>query len=101
MTALNEEIILTHPFVIGELASGNLRNRKEILGLLKALPAAPLVEPHEILTFIESRNLMGQGLGYVDIHLLASVLLCNAKLWTHDKSLKVSAKSLSVIVSPH
>lgn len=52
-----------HPFSLGELAAGNLKNREEILSLFKALPPVPVVEPHELLDFIEHRELMGKGLG--------------------------------------
>ena len=55
--------VWTHPFVIGELACGTLERRREILGLLAALPHAPLLDHQEVLDFVESRQLMAQGLG--------------------------------------
>lgn len=81
---LNLGSVACHPFIIGELACGNLRNRSEILILLQALPAAPVLEPDEIFYFIENNSLMGRGLGYVDMHLLASAILGHVVLWTTD-----------------
>ena len=86
--ALERGEVLMHPFVLGELACGNLKNRKEVLRLLGELPAAPVATDTEALAFIERRALMGQGIGYVDVHLLASVALAGtARLWTHDRRL--------------
>jgi predicted nucleic acid-binding protein len=85
---LNESHVLCHPFVIGEIACGNLKNRVEILSLLQALPAAVHAEHDEVLHFIEKHNLMGKGLGYIDAHLLVSAVLTQAPLWTLDKKLK-------------
>ncbi len=86
--ALEREEVLIHPFVIGELACGNLRNREEILVLLAALPSTLVATHEETLVFIEQRKLMGRGIGYIDAHLLATVTLTDdAKLWTRDKHL--------------
>lgn len=79
--------VFCHPFVIGELACGNLGNREEILKLLRALPQSPKVEDDEVLQFIEGRKLMGKGLGLVDMHLLASCQLSGASIWTRDRRL--------------
>lgn len=64
--------VLTHPFVIGELACGNLANRREVLRLLGDLPKAPVATHAEVLFFIEQHALMGRGIGYVDAHLIAA-----------------------------
>ena len=88
--------VACHPFIIGELACGNLSNRAEILTLLQALPSAPVVETTEILEFIENNTLMGRGLGYVDIHLLASAIIGNVVLWTFDQRLNEAAIELGV-----
>jgi predicted nucleic acid-binding protein len=88
--------VLSHPFIIGELACGNLTNRGEILALLKALPAAVEARHEEALHLIEYHQLMGQGLGYVDIHLLTAALLTSVPLWTSDKSLKAAAGRLKI-----
>ena len=86
--------VVCHPFVIGELACGNLRNRATIISLLEALPATPAVEHEEVLTFIEARHLMGKGLGYLDIHLLAAALVSGISLWTLDTKLDKAAEEL-------
>lgn len=80
--------VVCHPFIVGELACGQLKNRKEILSSLAALPMAKIAEHEEVLHFIEKHRLIGIGLGYVDMHLLASALLSGIPLWTNDKKLK-------------
>jgi predicted nucleic acid-binding protein len=95
--ALEAGLVLVHPFVVGELACGNLANRVEVLGLLQALPKGRLASDEEALAFIEARHLMGRGIGYVDVHLLASVALeGGATLWTRDKRLAAVAVDLSL-----
>ena len=90
---LKEGNVICHPFIVGELACGNLRNRSEILSLLKALPMAIHAEDEEVMQFIENYRLMGKGLGYIDMHLLASAILTEVPLWTLDKKLgEVSSK---------
>lgn len=87
--------VLTHPFVIGELACGNLGARARILELLGQLPQAPLASHDEVLHYIEQHSLMGRGIGIVDAHLLASVALGNGlSLWTLDKRLQSAATGL-------
>jgi hypothetical protein len=93
---LNDGEVACHPFIAGELSCGNLKNRTTILSLLDALPTAATVEHEEVLTFIESRSLMGKGLGYVDVHLLASAVLSRTPIWTHDKRLEQAADFLRV-----
>jgi len=84
---LNDGHVACHSFIIGELACGNLKNRSEVLSLLQALPAAVHAEHEEVMQFIEHRNLMGKGLGYIDMHLLVSAFLSDFSLWTFDKRL--------------
>jgi len=84
---LNEDQVLIHPFVVGELACGSLKSRNQILNLLKSLPQATVATDPETLDFIETHAIMGRGVGYVDAHLCASAQLSNAKLWTRDKRL--------------
>lgn len=96
VATLNEGRVVCHPFIIGELACGNLKDRDEILGLFQALPATPVLEPEEVLTFIEARKLMGQWLGYTDVHLLAAAVLEGITLWTEDKRLQKAATALGV-----
>jgi hypothetical protein len=89
--------VLTHPFVIGELACGNLRNRNDILAFLRDLPAALEAAHDEALQLIDSRFLHGKGLGWVDVHLLASALLTKVPLWTKDRNLAAAARTLSIL----
>jgi len=90
---LNEGHVVCHSFIVGELACGNLKNRSEILSLLYALPMATHAEHEEVIQFIENHSLMGKGLGYIDMHLLASAILSKVPLWTLDKKLnQVSLK---------
>ncbi len=96
VTLLEEGVASTHPFVIGELACGHLMNRTEILSLLQALPSAELATHEEILAFIESEQLMGKGLGYVDVHLLGSAVLSGVPLWTADRRLAECASALGI-----
>jgi hypothetical protein len=88
--------VLAHPFVIGEIALGSLKNRAEILNLLMSLPKPVVASDDETLAFIERYNLYGRGVGYVDAHLLSSSRLSGCRLWTRDKKLKVAAEGLSV-----
>ena len=88
--------VMCHPFIIGELACGNLKNRNEIISLLCSLPVAPTIEFDEFLFFIDRNHLMGKGVGFVDVHLLASAQLTGVPLWTADKRLKSVADQLEV-----
>jgi predicted nucleic acid-binding protein len=88
--------VMCHPFIIGELACGNLKNRNEIISLLHSLPMAPTIEFDEFLFFIDQNHLMGKGVGFVDVHLLASAQLTGVPLWTADKRLKSAADQLEL-----
>jgi predicted nucleic acid-binding protein len=83
---LSEGLVLRHPFICGELACGNLKNRAAILSRLQALPQSRLATHVEVLRLIEDRRLWRRGLGWIDVHLLASALLSNCRLWTLDVS---------------
>ena len=91
---LNDGDAAIHPFVIGELACGNLTNREEILSLLHALPHLDKAEDDEVLFFIEKHKLHGLGIGLIDIHLLAACKLGKARLFTRDKRLAAAAEKL-------
>ncbi len=93
---LAEGRVLTHPFVIGELACGHIRNRDEILTLVQALPHAKEAEHREVLLLLEQQSLPGRGLGWVDVHLLASALITRCGLLTLDRRLKGIARELSI-----
>jgi len=96
VSLLNEGVVSCHPFVIGELACDTLQNRDEILTLLAALPTATVASHEEALFLVSDRGLDGNGLGWVDVHLLASALLTKCSLWTRDKALESAAASLNV-----
>ena len=94
--ALEAVHVRVHPFVVGELVCGNLRARAEVLGLLQALPPILVATDKEVLFFMAGQNLMGRGIGYVDVHLLASARLGGALLWTRDKRLHAVAAELGM-----
>ena len=93
---LNESEVLTHPFIIGELACGNLKNRAEILGLLNELPKAVVAENSEVMHFIERNHLYGMGIGWIDVHLVASAMLSKASMLTLDKPFEKVARRLNL-----
>jgi predicted nucleic acid-binding protein len=93
---LTEGLVLMHPFVLGELACGNLKHRAKILSDLQELPPAKLASTAEAPRLIEDRRLWGRGLGWIDVHLLASALLSDCGFWTLDKSLAHAAAQLGL-----
>jgi len=95
-TLLEETRVLTHPFVIGELALGHLEPRREILDLLGNLPAAEVSTHNEVLTLIDRRDLAGSGIGWIDAHLIASALVHDVLLWTLDRRLAAVATRLGL-----
>ena len=92
---LDDEVVC-HPFIIGELACGNIKNRKEFLALLRSLPIAPIITLDELIYFIDQNKLMNTGIGFVDAHLLASAGLSGTPIWTDDKALKSEAIRLNL-----
>jgi len=93
---LNDGEVFCHPLIIGELACGNIKNRKEILTALQALPQSSVVDHDEIMFFIDKNQIMGKGLGYSDIALLASALVTMIPLWTFDQKPSAIAKKLNI-----
>ena len=93
---LSEGQVACHPFVIGELACVNLKNRAEVLLLLGRLAGAVPASQDEVLSLIETRRLMGRGLGWIDAHLLGAAVLQGLRLWTLDRRLAVAAGALGV-----
>ena len=93
---LRDGQVVCHPFIVGELALGNMRNRAEILALLQALAVTPTVSLQELLYFVEQHRLTGTGIGFVDTHLLASALLSKLPLWTTDARLRAVAVRLGL-----
>ncbi len=99
---LNAGMILAHPFVMGELALGSLRQRAIVLKALSDLPRATIATDSEVLHFINHHALFGRGAGYVDIHLLAAARLSNGTtLWTNDRRLHELAEELDLAIPHH
>jgi len=90
--------VVSHAFIVGELACGQLKQRSEILSLLTALPTLTKADDDEVLILIDQHRLMGQGLGLIDVHLLASCKLAGAVLWTRDTKLARAATRLKLNV---
>lgn len=98
---LDDDNVFCHPFVIGELSLGNIANRKRIFAALRRLPLPELATNRQVLSMIEQHAMHGRGIGLIDAHLLASVLLTpEAKLWTRDKRLRAIAAELGVDATP-
>ena len=94
---LYRQIVVIHPYVIGEILLGSLRDRVAVRTQLLALDQAPVAEPREILNLIESTTLYGSGIGYVDAHLLASaLLLLGGRVLTRDRRLHAAAERLGI-----
>ena len=97
--ALQDNLVIMHPHVFGELALGNLKDRSTVLSLLRNLPEAIVATDDEVQTMIEEQSLFGRGIGYTDAHLLAAVRLTpEARLWTRDKYLHVVARESALAV---
>ena len=95
---LNSAMVCTHPFIIGELSCGNISKRSEILNLLNSLPRIEPAFEEEVYTLLDDKKLYGIGLGFVDIHLLASALINHVIIWTTDKVLKKTAQNLNIYI---
>jgi predicted nucleic acid-binding protein len=94
---LERSAVAVHPFVIGEIACGSLRDRESVLELLQDLPATVVADNDEVLHFIERHALHGKGIGYVDMHLLASAALTEGtEVWTRDTRLRGAAELLGL-----
>jgi predicted nucleic acid-binding protein len=94
---LEQGLVTCHPFIIGELACGGMKNRYEIISLLNDLPSTDILDHDDIMEFIENRKIMNKGIGYIDVHLLGSALISETPLWTFDKALRKIAKQLSIV----
>ena len=93
---LGQGLVASHPFIIGELACGGIKNRHEIISLLTDLPSTEILDHSDIMEFIENRKIMNKGIGYIDVHLLGSALVSDTPLWTFDKALRKVAIQLSI-----
>ncbi len=97
---LNAGQVLTHRFVIGELALGSLQNRNIVLSTLQNIPQVTVASDEEVLHFIQNQSLFGTGIGYIDAHLLAAVRLTpGVLLWTRDKRLLAESARLGMCVN--
>jgi predicted nucleic acid-binding protein len=97
---LNDGQVLCHPYIVGELACGNMKNRSEVLSLMRLLPLVTTAQHEEILQFIEFNHLMGKGLGYVDVHLAASALMTRVPIWSYDKRLNAASEVMGIRYDP-
>jgi predicted nucleic acid-binding protein len=98
---LTQERVLSHPFVVGELAMGSLKDRELIVGSLSELPMARIADDQDVLGFVEKFKIYARGIGYIDAHLLTSVKLTpEASLWTRDRRLYAVAEELGVAATP-
>jgi len=93
---LEEDSVVIHPFIIGELACGSLRNRREILDLLAELPILKIAQHAEVIWFLERYRLYGRGIGWIDANLLASALLSGTPILTSDRRLRLAAEYLGI-----
>jgi predicted nucleic acid-binding protein len=96
---LEAELVSIHPWVVGELACGNLAHREQTLYLLRSLPQVAMASDDEVLGFIENHGIAGKGVGYLDMHLLASAALGSLKIWTRDRRLNEVAALLGLNAS--
>jgi predicted nucleic acid-binding protein len=96
ITLLEANRVVCHPFIVGEITSLRLRHREAILDRLKRLPQVQMATHAEVIYLMEVNDLRGDGLGWIDLHLLASVLLSECRLWTLDPLLHSTAHMLNV-----
>jgi predicted nucleic acid-binding protein len=94
--------VVMHPHIIVELALGGLRDRDLTLASLELLPELPVAELHEVRQLIEIRKLYTLGIGFVDAHLIASLIIVQTptELWTNDEAVKRVAESLGIVSNP-
>jgi predicted nucleic acid-binding protein len=93
---LEHKLVALHPFVLGELACGNLPKRTETIFYLEKLPVAAVASEPEVRHLLESRRLSGAGLGWIDMHLLASALMDGLRVWTADRAMAAAATHIGV-----
>jgi predicted nucleic acid-binding protein len=99
---INDDRLLCHPFVVGELALGSLRERDVVLAFLAAQREAMIATHAEVMTIIDSHSIFSIGIGYTDAHLLTSTLLDKrSSLWTRDKRLAAAAQKIGAALHPH
>ena len=95
--ALTDQLVMCHPFIIGELALGSLKDRQTVISMLQALPQAAKADDDEVLKLIETQGLFSRGLGLIDAHLIASALIeGDVKIWTGDKRLAAISDEMNL-----
>ncbi len=94
---LEEDAVYCHPFVIGELACGHIPDRARTLRDIGTLPQTCLADHEEVMAIIEAHQLMNLGVGYIDVHLVASARLSGIPIWTRDQAIKKAAAKLGVL----
>jgi len=98
--ALSERRVIQHPMVTTELSLGSISHRDRLIGMLRRLPQARLLDEADVLQYIEDAELPGRGIGLVDAHLLASSARCeDVQLWTRDRRLRQQAERLGLAAS--
>ena len=93
---LVENQVVLHPYIIAEIACGNLRQRNLILSLLRAMPSVKILSMDEYFLFLEKNKLYGIGLGFVDVNIVGSSLLSNCQIYTRDKELNLAASKFNI-----
>lgn len=90
---LNQNRVVTHPLILGELSMGNLSKWEMFLECIRNLPIASEASHDEVLLFVEKNRMWGKGLGFFDLHLLCASLIESIPLWTLDKNLAKAART--------
>jgi predicted nucleic acid-binding protein len=93
---LEQARVSVHPFVVGEVACGNLTQRAAVLDSMEALPMLPVIRHSDVLSFVREHRLAGRGLGWIDMHLLASASVADEGLLTRDRRLHAAAEELGL-----
>jgi predicted nucleic acid-binding protein len=93
---LSRDDVTGHDFVYGELLIGDRGGRRALLADYERMDRAPVVPHSDVVAFVRDRKLHGRGIGWIDVHLLASALVARLELWTTDPALATVAKELGI-----
>jgi predicted nucleic acid-binding protein len=93
---LGRDEVAGHDLVYGELLIGDRGGRKKLLAAYERIPQASIVPHREVVAFVRDRDLHGRGVGWIDVHLLASAIVGRLQLWTADPRFSAVAKELGV-----
>jgi predicted nucleic acid-binding protein len=94
-------VVLTHPWVIGEIALGSIKHRQEVLEAMNELPVVTVAKTDELHALLNAHQLWSRGIGWVDLGLLASARLSHAALWTRDKGMAACAGEIGIDIHPY